>query len=324
MPETLVRVVLPEMGESVSEGSVTGWRKAVGDRIAEGEPLVDVTTDKVDVEVPAPASGTLARIVVADGATVPVGALLAEIDTSNAGDAADVHKPPSAAPAPKEANGPATQSPPIAPASSPPKNISVPDSASPLAKRLAYVKGVDVSSATGTGPGGALRRDDVAALADGRPAQAVAPAPADATLTPLKGPAASLASYMEQSLQIPTATSFRSFAVDVMDARRRELNAALATQHRSEKVSFTHLIAFAIVKAAGDVPSMATSFRRGENGPERVARGVHLGIAVDMQRKDGSRFLIVPVIHGAPSLDFKTFHATYETLVAKARTNTLT
>ncbi|MFI5388461.1 MAG: biotin/lipoyl-containing protein, partial [Candidatus Eremiobacterales bacterium] len=64
----MIKVILPEMGESVSEGSVTGWRKAVGDRIAEGEPLVDVTTDKVDVEVPAPASGTLARIVVADGA----------------------------------------------------------------------------------------------------------------------------------------------------------------------------------------------------------------------------------------------------------------
>jgi len=264
------------MGESVSEGSVTGWRKAVGDRIAEGEPLVDVTTDKVDVEVPAPASGTLARIVVADGATVPVGALLAEIDTSKAGDAADVHKPPSAAAAPKEArpvaeippaNGPASQSPTTGPAASPSKNISVPESASPLAKRLAYVKGVDVSGASGTGPGGTLRRDDVAALADGRAAQPVTPAPADATLTPLKGPAASLASYMEQSLQIPTATSFRSFAVDVMDARRRELNAALATQRRSEKISFTHLIAFAIVKAAGDVPSMATSFRRGESGP---------------------------------------------------------
>ncbi len=317
MPETLIKVILPEMGESVSEGSVTGWRKAVGDRIAEGEPLVDVTTDKVDVEVPAPASGTLARIVVADGATVPVGALLAEIDTSGAGEAADVHKPPSGSPAavvpaPATAGGSAARS------------IVVPNSASPLAKRLAYVKSVDVSGATGSGPGGALRRDDVAGAADGRSSPPVAPAPADATLTPLKGPAASLASYMEQSVAIPTATSFRSFAVDVMDARRRELNAALAAQRRSEKISFTHLIAFAIVKAAGDVPSMATSFRRGEAGPERVTRGVHLGIAVDMQRKDGSRFLIVPVIHDAAALDFKTFHAMYETLVAKARTNTLT
>src|SRR5207245_11743502 len=139
-------------------------------------------------------------------------------------------------------------------------------------------------------------------------------------LTTLKGPPAAFATSMEQSLSIPTATSFRTFAVEVMDARRRELNAALATAKRSEKISFTHLIAFAIAQAVKDVPSMATSFRRGEKGPERVERGVHLGIAVDMQRKNGSRFLIVPVIQSAASLDFKAFHAAYETLVVTART----
>ncbi|HXW77529.1 MAG TPA: biotin/lipoyl-containing protein, partial [Candidatus Eremiobacteraceae bacterium] len=80
-----VLVLLPDMGESVSEGSVTGWRKGVGDRVESGEPLVDVTTDKVDVEVPAPASGTLARIIAADGATVKVGATLAEIEPGTDG-----------------------------------------------------------------------------------------------------------------------------------------------------------------------------------------------------------------------------------------------
>ena len=325
MPETLVQVVLPEMGESVSEGSVTGWRKAVGDRIAEGEPLVDVTTDKVDVEVPAPASGRLARIVAAEGATIPVGALLAEIDTAAAEDAAQAGREPTT-----QDRGGRAEARPLQPSPREARplqkegSIRVPADASPLAKRLAYMKGVDAGDAVGTGPGGVLRRDDVAAIADGRRDAPIAPPPPDATLTKLKGPAASLASYMEQSLAIPTATSFRTFAVDVMDARRRELNAALASQKRGEKVSFTHLIAFAIVKAAGDVPSMAASFRRGEAGPERVERGIHLGLAVDMQRKDGSRFLIVPVIHDAASLAFKQFHATYETLVAKARTNTLT
>lgn len=82
MPETMVQVTLPEMGESVTEGSIVEWRKKVGDFVAEGDPLVDVTTDKVDVEVPATASGVIKQILVGEGATVGVGAVLAEIDTS--------------------------------------------------------------------------------------------------------------------------------------------------------------------------------------------------------------------------------------------------
>jgi len=315
------------MGESVTEGSITGWRKAVGDRVEAGEPLVDVTTDKVDVEVPAPASGTLARILVDDGASVAVGAALAEIDTGTDG---AQQQAPESAPKAKEPSPPGASTPRAAP-----RVIDAGIDASPLARRQAYLTGTDLNLARGTGPGGVIRRDDVAAAAvderstikaDRSAGQAIheTPIPADATLTPLKGPAAALASYMEQSLSIPTATSVRSFAVDVMDARRREINAALKTAHRPEKISFTHLIAFAIVQAVKQVPSMAFSFRRDDRGPQRVVRGMHLGLAVDMQRKDGNRFLIVPVIRNADSLDFKAFHASYETLVAKARLNTLT
>src|SRR5271165_2419326 len=79
---TLVDVTLPEMGESVTEGSIVEWRKRVGDFVAEGDPLVEVTTDKVDVEVPAPTSGVVTQIIAREGETVPVGAALAEIDTS--------------------------------------------------------------------------------------------------------------------------------------------------------------------------------------------------------------------------------------------------
>ncbi|MDQ2817642.1 MAG: hypothetical protein M3T49_05450, partial [Candidatus Eremiobacteraeota bacterium] len=82
MQDTLVRVVLPEMGESVSEGTVTAWRKQLGDWVDAGEPLVDVTTDKVDVEVPSPAGGRLTNIHAADGATISVGAALGDIDTA--------------------------------------------------------------------------------------------------------------------------------------------------------------------------------------------------------------------------------------------------
>ena len=82
MQDTLVHVLLPEMGESVSEGSVTSWRKKPGDFVAAGEAIVDVTTDKVDVEVPSPAAGRLTKVLVEEGKTVKVGAPLAEIDTA--------------------------------------------------------------------------------------------------------------------------------------------------------------------------------------------------------------------------------------------------
>src|SRR5580692_12348313 len=82
LEETLVRVALPEMGESVTEGSVVQWRKNVGDFVAEGDPLVEVTTDKVDVEVPATASGVVTQILAREGETVAVGSVLAESDTA--------------------------------------------------------------------------------------------------------------------------------------------------------------------------------------------------------------------------------------------------
>src|ERR1700723_2003418 len=86
--DTMVKVTLPEMGESVTEGSIVEWRKRVGDFVAEGDPLVEVTTDKVDVEVPATASGAVTQIAVREGEPVSVGALLAQIDTSQGNGAA--------------------------------------------------------------------------------------------------------------------------------------------------------------------------------------------------------------------------------------------
>ncbi|MFZ0363643.1 MAG: lipoyl domain-containing protein, partial [Candidatus Cybelea sp.] len=82
LAETLVSVTLPEMGESVTQGSIVEWRKRVGEYVAEGDPLVEVTTDKVDVEVPATASGVVTKILAREGQTVAVGATLAEIDAS--------------------------------------------------------------------------------------------------------------------------------------------------------------------------------------------------------------------------------------------------
>src|SRR5947208_1415829 len=141
-------------------------------------------------------------------------------------------------------------------------------------------------------------------------------------LTPIVGPAARLAQNMTDSLSVPTATSFREVPVDVLDARRKDLNARLATA--GKKISFTHLVGFAIVRAAREYPVMTHAFQEVEGKPHRLdPHGVNLGLAVDVEKKDGSRALVVPVIRHAEAMDFATFHATYETLVEKARSNRL-
>src|SRR5213593_188690 len=146
--------------------------------------------------------------------------------------------------------------------------------------------------------------------------------PLPAGLTPLTGPAARLAQNMTDSLSVPTATSFRDVPVDTLDARRRELNARRASS--GKKISFTHLIGFAIVQAAKEFPVMTHAFQEVDGKPHRFdPRGVSLGLAVDVEKKDGSRALLVPVIKRADALDFAAFHATYETLVEKARAGRL-
>ena len=135
----------------------------------------------------------------------------------------------------------------------------------------------------------------------------------------MKGSAAALARYMDQSRSIPTATSFRTLTVTALDARRRELKAA------GRKVSFTHLIAYAIARAAADMPVMAEHFAEIDGRPHRVSDGqVNLGLAVDVEKKDGSRTLMVPVIENAANMPFERFLAAYDALVEKARTNSLT
>lgn len=318
----MVKVTLPEMGESVTEGSIVEWRKRVGEFVAEGDPLVDVTTDKVDVEVPATASGVITQILVGEGDTVSVGAVLAEIDTSKSNGQASV-VPASKAAGNGSVTAPARAPAPAAPA--PQGEVFADQPARRMARRLE----VDLTAVRGSGPDGLILRADVIEQAEHAKrrttaAVPVTPVPPGAVLTPLKGPAAALAGYMEQSLLVPTATSFRAVPVDVLDARRKELNGAIKAAGRTEKISFTHVVAFALVRAAREMPVVTYSFRRDDKGaPARLEPGIHLGLAVDSERKDGSRFLVVPVIKDAASLDFAAFRSAYEALVAKARDNKL-
>jgi multifunctional 2-oxoglutarate metabolism enzyme len=136
--------------------------------------------------------------------------------------------------------------------------------------------------------------------------------PPGAGLSPIKGPAAKLVANMAESLTVPTATTFRELPVAVLEERRRSINAALKAAGRPEKVSFTHLIAYALVQATRQMPVMGHSLAMIDGVPHRVQPdGISLGLAVDVQRKDGSRGLVVPVIKRADSLDFAGFHAAY-------------
>src|SRR5262249_34025382 len=137
-----------------------------------------------------------------------------------------------------------------------------------------------------------------------------------------RGPAATLAKAMNESREIPTATSFRTLAVDTLDAKRKALNETLKGQ--GMKISFTHLIAWAIVKAAMEWPVMGRSFEERDGKPTVIGPGtVTPGIAGDGERK-GPRSLMVPCIKGAARLDFRASHTYYEELITKTRENSLT
>ncbi|WP_326742360.1 2-oxoglutarate dehydrogenase, E2 component, dihydrolipoamide succinyltransferase [Streptomyces sp. NBC_01768] len=225
-------VTLPALGESVTEGTVTRWLKEVGEEVTEDEPLLEVSTDKVDTEIPAPVSGVLLEIVVAEDETAEVGAKLAVIGAAGAAPAA---APAPAAPAPVAAPAPAPAAPapapapvapaaptapapapvaPAAPAAAPAPVAAAPVAApapvtpaapaapsgddgayvTPLVRKLAAENGVDLGAVKGTGVGGRIRKQDVVAAAEATRAAAAAPAPAAAV-----APAASKAPKLEAS-----------------------------------------------------------------------------------------------------------------------------
>ena len=307
----LVDVVTPAAGESVTEGTILEWRAQVGEAIKSGDTIVEISTDKVDVELPAPASGTVAELLVSEGDTVTVGQVIARIAAGDAG----------AASAPRPSDGGAAGAGDAAAqpaAMAPPEDLKI----SPVAARVAQAEGVDLAQVQGSGPAGRIVKSDVLSAANGAPAGTAAngaSAPSAPETQLMRGGAAALARYMEQSRSIPTATSFRTLTVTSLDGRRKELKAA------GRKVSFTHLIAYAIARAADDMPVMANHFEEVEGKPHRVVDGqVNLGLAVDVEKKDGTRTLMVPVIRDAGRMPFERFVAAYDALVEKARTNTLT
>ncbi len=329
-PASVIDIVTPAAGESVTEGTILEWHADVGEEIAVDAILVEISTDKVDVELPAPATGILTEILAQEGATVGVGQVIARLRVGFAGSGT---APPSGR---APADGVAANTAP-GPSTAPPLGTSEGTRVSPVAARVAAVEGVDLSDVAGSGPTGRIVKADVIAARDsgtgtastvpGPPSNGAGTAatagPSNGAAPPgarvIRGGAAVLARYMDQSRSIPTATSFRTLTVTVLDARRRELKAS------GRKVSFTHLIAYAIARAADDMGVMANHFAELDGRPHRIDdEQVNLGLAVDVEKKDGTRTLMVPVIRDAGRKAFAAFLDAYDALVEKARTNSLT
>ena len=328
-----MQIQMPEMGESVTEGIVLEWHVAEGDFVNEGDTVVEISTDKVDAEVPAPAAGVITKLLASVDDEVPVGAPLAEMEPGEGGGNGGTGEGSS-----RSAAGPVAGEGacgrcggsvlgPLPPPPADQRNSHSRDQrwrcrvrATPVARRVAEASGVDLGTVSGSGPGAKVTKEDVLAAADGgatleRPA-------ASGEAKALRGPAGMLASAMNESRAVPTATSFRTVAVDVLDAKRKALNGVL--KERGMKVSFTHLIAWAIVQAAKEWPVMVRTYEEREGKPFALEGGpVNLGIAVDVERKDGSHSLMVPAIKGADGLDFAAFHSYYEDLITKTRENKL-
>jgi multifunctional 2-oxoglutarate metabolism enzyme len=337
MPETAtVQIPMPEMGESVTEGVVLEWHVAEGDAVKEGDTIVEVSTDKVDAEVPAPMDGVITKLVAQVDDEVPVGAPLAEMEAGEGtteGPGAGAVGPAAAGdppfPATTQETVPPTASPTAEAASSTGSanggsgNGAADVRATPLARRVAEANGVDLGSVAGSGPGAKVTKEDVLNAGDGGGNGATAVAPAQGGAKQLRGAAAMLANAMDESRAVPTATSFRTIAVDTLDAKRKAINAVL--KDRGLKVSFTHLVAWAIVEAAKDFPVMTRVFAEQDGKPFAIEGSpINLGIAVDVEKKDGSHSLMVPAIKGAGELDFTGFHSSFEELIAKTRENKLT
>ena len=340
-------VSMPALGESVTEGTVTRWLKKVGDAINVDEPLLEVSTDKVDTEIPSPATGTVLSIDVAVDATVAVGARLASIGVSGS--------TPVSAPIPTAPATPVVQktptpvapavvvpaplvTPPVAPAPVAPVSQSIRNDDSyvtPIVRKLAAEAGVNLSTIKGTGVGGRIRKEDIlaaaprvaasptlAALTTSAPASTPAHA-APITVSPLRGTSVTMtrlrkviADRMVESLKI-SAQLTTVIEVDVTKIDRLR-KAAKESFEAREGVKLTYLpfFAVAVCEALKQHPVL-NSIVEGDQITYHAAE--HLGIAVDTERG-----LLVPVVKDAGDLNMGGIARKITDVAARTRDNKIT
>ena len=334
-------ITMPALGESVSEGTVTRWLKNVGDAIAVDEALLEVSTDKVDTEIPSPVAGILLAIDVAVDTTVAVGARLGLIGASGS--------TPSAAPTPQPVAPASVPSPqpvvaaPVVAAPAPAASSPVPSTpvaqpqdayVTPIVRKLANDLGVNLATIRGTGIGGRIRKEDVQSAAPkssttSAPANVsvssapATPRPSAPAVSPLRGTTVTMsrlrkviAARMVESLQV-SAQLTTVIEVDVTKiARLRDRAKSSFEAREGVKLSFLPFFAVAVCEALKQHPVLNSSVE----GDQIIYHGAeHLGIAVDTERG-----LLVPVIHSAGDLNMGGVARKIADLAARTRDNKVT
>jgi 2-oxoglutarate dehydrogenase E2 component (dihydrolipoamide succinyltransferase) len=311
-------VIMPQMGESIFEGTITKWLKKAGDTVEKDEPLFEISTDKVDAEIPSPVAGVLSEIKVPEGATVEVNTVVAVISESG-GATASVSA--AATPAAQPGKAATTQVPSKAHSAAPQTLRS-----SPLVQRIAKENNLDLSQVSGTGPDGRITKEDILShLAKHGPSAPIThpkksaapqvPQPASGSLVPLTKMRAIIAQRMVESVAISphVHTVYKIDMTRIVGLRERE-KARFERQH-GVKLTYMPFIVAAAVEALIKFPIINASF---EEGAIRYHRNINLGIAVALEWG-----LLVPVVRQAEGLSFLELARAIADLASRARTKKL-
>ena len=344
-------VVMPELGESVTEGTITRWLKQVGDTVEVDEALLEVSTDKVDTEVPSPVAGTIVEILHNEDDTVDVGAVIVRIGDPNAAPAT----PEPAAPTPAPAAPAAEEKVEVAPKVEAPKSVATPPAAqakvnsnddvpyvTPLVRKLADKHGVDLRTVTGTGVGGRIRKQDVLAAAgqgaaESAPAAAEAPAAAPATaasavstkrVDPAKAALRGTTQRVNRIREITAKKTLESLhtaaqltqlhEVDMTNvAELRKANKAAFQAKYGVNLTYLPFFAKAAIEALVSHPNVNASYNA-EKKEMTYHSQVNLGIAVDTPAG-----LLSPVIHNAQDMTLPELAQAITDIADRARNNKL-
>lgn len=317
----MIDVVMPQMGESIVEGTLTKWLKKAGERVERDESLFEISTDKVDTEIPSPAAGVLAEVLVEEGATVAINTIVARIDEK--GEAAVAAAPrPAVAPSPAPTVAP-SPAPPPAPA--PAEEESPLGPLSPLVRRMSREFGIDLGQIQGTGAGGRITKQDVEAyiaaqaertLQQGPPSPAVAPTPAlKSRIEPMSVMRSKIGEHMVMSLRTsPHVTTVHKIDMTKV-ARIRERNKEEVKARHGYSLTFLPFIARAAVEALRAFPIVNASV----DGNNIVYHDeINIGVAVSIEGG-----LIVPVIRRADEMSVLGLQHAIVDLSTRARAKQL-
>ncbi len=344
------QVVMPQMGESIAEGTITKWMKQVGEKIARDEALLEISTDKVDTEIPSPAEGVLLQIVAAEGATVEVGTVIAVIgaEGESVGDAAPAAEAPAPAAAPAAVPVAAAAPAPAAPTPAPSTPLAVVAGApasgiprtsnghfySPLVRSIASTEGVsanELAGIAGTGAAGRVTKRDLLGWLESRPAVsagtaaapvAVGDVPGDQTV-PMDRMRQIIAHHMVESIQTSAHVYIMTEAdvSGIVDFRKRYKEKFL--ERTGEKLTYTPFFLKASALALRDFPLVNAQVNPAQK-QITIKGAINVGMAVAVPKDDGSFGLIVPVVKNADMLPLREVARQVNDLAARGRDGALT